>query len=339
MLTYTIMTILLTVLLIFSFYNCQLEKRNKVFDLDDTLFLKYIFCFIIMLVHIPNIYTNKIQNIIGSFAYVGVTLFFMISSYGLKYNLENKKNYLKKFLRTRIPKLLIPAIFTNLVIFIFTICTSNFTSNSLFEIIYVDKWLLVLLTFYCIFYFVNKINKIHHKDITLIILIIIFSLIDKFTSFKITYTWPVESLGFAYGICLYNAQKRIKHDKTYNNRNLILKIVLNIIICMIFGILYLKFKNIFIIGDYFVRIILDIAIIILIIQLLKIIKFRNKIINFIGSISYEIYLLHRRIFKILVNLDLIHNSGMFILISFIIIILVSTVISKLSKLIQEKVKL
>lgn len=44
-------------------------------SLEDTTFLKGFWCIIVVLVHVPVAYQNRIQDILGSFAYVGVTFF------------------------------------------------------------------------------------------------------------------------------------------------------------------------------------------------------------------------------------------------------------------------
>ena len=50
----------------------------------------------------PSKFTNPIQDIIGSFAYVGVFAFFMISSFGCRTSVEKNPNYLNGFWRKRI---------------------------------------------------------------------------------------------------------------------------------------------------------------------------------------------------------------------------------------------
>lgn len=71
-------------------YGIKYEPKREIFNIKDTTVIKGIFCIIIVLVHIPSLYQNTIQDMIGSFAYIGVTFFFMASAYGLKYGIENK---------------------------------------------------------------------------------------------------------------------------------------------------------------------------------------------------------------------------------------------------------
>ena len=72
-----------------------IEDRNWFMSIEYTKALKGIMCIIVILVHIPKMYSNMVQDTIGSFGYICVTLFFLFSAYGLMYSLENKKDYLK----------------------------------------------------------------------------------------------------------------------------------------------------------------------------------------------------------------------------------------------------
>ena len=65
-------------------------------------------CLVVILVHTPAMYQNTIQDMIGSFAYIGVTFFFMTSGYGLKLGVQKNPESISFFWRKRLPKLLIP---------------------------------------------------------------------------------------------------------------------------------------------------------------------------------------------------------------------------------------
>ena len=55
--------------------------------------IKGIMCVIIMYVHIPDKLTNSLQDMIGSFAYVGVFAFFAISFPPLQILVQNQRNH------------------------------------------------------------------------------------------------------------------------------------------------------------------------------------------------------------------------------------------------------
>ena len=87
------------------------------FSKDYTTVLKGLCCLIVIYVHVKEPHGNILQNAIGSFAYVCVTLFFMVSSYGMMVSIEHKRDYLQHFWRNRLLALLIPMILINIVNF------------------------------------------------------------------------------------------------------------------------------------------------------------------------------------------------------------------------------
>ena len=62
------------------------DTCNDFFDKNWSLALKGLCCIVVILVHIPNEHSTRLQNMMGSFAFVAVTVFFMISGYGLSVN-------------------------------------------------------------------------------------------------------------------------------------------------------------------------------------------------------------------------------------------------------------
>ena len=107
-----ILTAIIPVLTIFM--GVKAKEGNNTEDLfsrDYTSVLKGLCCIIVVMVHIRDGYTNSLQDAIGSFAYVCVTLFFMISAYGMQLSVESKADYLNHFWRNRLLALLIPKYF------------------------------------------------------------------------------------------------------------------------------------------------------------------------------------------------------------------------------------
>ena len=127
-----------------------LSGKEDFFDFYDSQMLKGLFCIIVVLVHIPSGYQNRIQDMIGSFAYIGVTFFFMSSAYGIKYGIKNKENYLKHFWRRRLIALLIPALMCNVVNVIFLVATGQ--DVQLVTFLNINTWVRVLLLFYLVFW-------------------------------------------------------------------------------------------------------------------------------------------------------------------------------------------
>ena len=91
MITYGIMTFILLFLAGLLLVGAEYKPDSKhFFDIDNTNALRGFWCLIVVLVHIPAVYQNPIQDMIGSFAYIGVTFFFMTSAYGLRLAVDKK---------------------------------------------------------------------------------------------------------------------------------------------------------------------------------------------------------------------------------------------------------
>ena len=102
------------------------------------------------------------------------------------------------------------------------------------------------------------------------------------------------------------------------------------------GVSYLKFKTIPFFGDYTLKIILGLAITLFILAINVRVNIGNKISYFLGSISYEVYLLHGIVFGIVDAMIPGLESGMFILVSMILTVGLSKVTNEMNNLILSK---
>lgn len=96
------------------------------------------------------------------------------------------------------------------------------------------------------------------------------------------------------------------------------------------GIMYLKFKPVVFWGDYLLKIILGVAIIIFILGVNTKVKIGNKISIFLGNVSYEIYLLHGLIFGIVSHIMPQMPSGLFIAISLAVTVILSAMVKPIA---------
>lgn len=324
------MIILLCFFLIIVFYKAEIGKniKNDFTDKKQANIIRGICCIIVVLVHIPQEHGNVIQDAIGSFGYICVTIFFLLSAFGLKYSLKNKKDYLKHFLRNRLLVIYIPFVIANLIYQIITI-KDGFDIWSIVgikDITFVGE----LILFYLAFYFVYKLVKdIKKADIAMVALVIIFSVI----SYIFKFGWYVECLGFAYGIIIFNIQDKINN---LVRKHYIVNLLIATCSSVILGIIYIKIKNVELI-NYIIKIILGISLISLVAILFKKVRIYNKVLDVLGKISYEIFLLHTIIIYILNNLNV--ASSLYISLVLIITILCSYVMNifdnKISKLLKN----
>ena len=267
------------------------KNKNSFMAIDDTVFLRGFWCIVVILVHVPIEYQNIFQDLIGSFAFIGVTFFFMTSAYGLKYSIKYKSGYINNFWRKRLPPILIPALLAN-IFSVLAYQMNNITSNiTVFTVLNIDNWVKVLILYYIIFWLVYKwgvklISNEKWLDALVVFIVFIFSLVDCLTEYKVTSIWIVEPLGFAYGIIAARFVERIK--KVIAEKYILLFIGFGFL-SLGAGVAYLKFKTVVFIGSYCLKVVLGISITIFIFLVIAKLRLGNKINSFLSDISYEVY--------------------------------------------------
>ncbi len=346
MLTAILMIVLLICMAAIWGYGLKLRPSTEDGELlsrDHSIALRGFWCLIVILVHIPELYMNRIQDMIGSFAYIGVTFFFMTSAYGLRLKLDRDPGYMNRFWRRRLPAILVPALIAQAADVIYRICAHDESALSLFKILNINDWVKVLLicylTFWCIYRVLPVFIKIPRlaQDLILVIVISALSLTDRLSPFKPTLIWIVEPLGFAYGVIAAAYSEKIV---SYIRSKTMLKIIITMVISAVLGAAYLRFKPVAFWGDYLLKIILGIAILSFMFCLLAKFRIGNAVTAFIGGISYEIYLLHETVFDIIGGLDKSASldSGLFIWTSVFITIVLSVMLKALSGLILKPMR-
>ena len=323
-----IMLVFLIIFFIIIVYKAEIGKNvnNSFFEKGQSKVIKGICCIIVFLVHVPQEHGNVIQDALGSFGYICVTIFFLLSAYGLKYSLNNKKNYLKHFFRNRILVIYIPFVISNLI---WQLVNLEKGINIL-GVIGISNLSFIgeLIIFYLLFYIIYKNVNNKKADFVMIGITIVISIITYIGKIG----WFVECLGFAYGIILYNLGENINN---FLNKSYLRKTISLCIVRLVLGIVYIKFKNIIIV-NYILKILLGISIISFLICVFKKVKLNNKILNFLGNISFEIYLLHEIIMKFLIDLNI--SSGCYILTSLLLIIISASIMNYIDTKIIKKIK-
>lgn len=309
------------------------DEKDSFLSVDDSIFLRGFWSIIVVIVHIPLTNQNQIQEILWSFAYIGVTFFFMTSAYGLKYNIIHKQGYMEHFWRRRIPTVLIPALIANAFSVIMQGFESGFDKISLLSFINIDSWVKVLLLYYILFWIIyhilpKKIKSGYWQDVTMCLLVVIFSLIDYMTDIKITSRWVVEPLGFAYGIIAASFSVNIRK---WLKEKWIEKCVILMMVSITLGIAFLILKPVHFFGDYLLKIVLGIAITAFMFEVIAKLKVGNRINSFLGSISYEIYLLHHGVFAFLTVIGLDIDSGIFVITSVVVTIALAYTLNRICK--------
>ncbi len=305
-------------------------KNTDFFDKSTSSSLRGFWCIVILLVHIPEAHQNTIQDLIGSFAYIGVTFFFISSSFGVMQGIMKKgEAYFNGFWKNRLKRLLIPMFISNALMFLFTLATTKKCELDL--LIQLTGWVRQLLYFYFIVWFVYKgaFKKLsdHKKNIIICVLTLVLSLVTYFTGGKGIAGWPTEMWGCLYGMYLALNKEKIKNVLS---QKFVIFMPVFLVTAGITGLLYLKYKYIFFFGEYLLKVILGLLITMVIFTYNSKFKIGNTVNRFLGKISYEVYLIHALSFLIVDYVMPGIDSGLFILFSIAITIILSVTINKIA---------
>lgn len=165
-----------------------------------------------------------------------------------------------------------------------------------------------------------------YQDIIVCVLIIAFSVtVYALKSHISGTTWCPEVFGFVWGIVFFHIKKRFAE---WMGKKWFPKCMAFCMIAGIAGVAYLKFKPVIFFGDYILKILLGLLIIIFMLAVNSRIAIGNKVCLFLGSISYEVYLLHHTVFDFIGFMMPHVSSGAFIGGSFFLTVLIASVISR-----------
>lgn len=308
------------------------DATKRFMSIDYTTTMKGICCIIVILVHVPPAYQNRLQDAIGSFAFISVTMFMLFSGYGIAYGIEHKKNFFSNFsvfLKRRLLAVFLPFIISVAIKWIFGF---NPLSGG-------TGYVKVILLFYIVTYVSHKVTKKFEGGIwkwLSITAIICYSIMGRF---GITLGWYVEALGFAYGMLLGGWMKKLTYSLPKRRWHTLALLTL---VSGILGVMYLRYKLVPVLGDYILKIALGIALICL--GLLATANFspKNKASTWLGTHSFEIYLYHGFVMSAIDWLNqkngLRIRSGLFIVLAFTLTFLIAIPMHTIDNKIINKIR-
>lgn len=318
-----------------SLVQSRLEDGHF-FSKQYTDVLKGLCCLIVIYVHVHSERGNALQDAIGSFAYVAVTFFFLVSAYGMMAGVERKGNYLKSFWRNRLVSLLIPCLLINITGFVLNwIVLEKASATALYSI---NSYVLVLLQWCVWFYIVQWCrqkwfaeNKVL-TDSLLIAGVVITSLYLYFfvdAEVSAEAGWCFERLGLVWGVLLYRYFDVVT---AWMQKSRAVKVTVLLLLGGFLGVSYLKFKLVYFWGAYLLKIVLGFTLLLLLFTATSNRRFGDKVSNWLGSISYEVYLSHGMVLGIMAFfLPLDFNSGMFLFLAVLATLLLSTCVHAIGK--------
>lgn len=324
LLTALIPTVLFSVVL---YGSKEAENQNGFMSREYTTIVKAICCIIVILVHIPVGYMNRLQDIIGSFAYVCVTLFFLMSAYGMSLSEERKTGYMQHFWRNRLVALLIPQLLINICIIAVMYINIQKGYENLFHI---NNYVAVLLGYCLWFWLVYQGRRWYgHRTANALLVcgVIVSSLGSYFFLEKDANFWCYERWGLVWGVLLYLFLPEVKKHMSPSKSRILLFVVLSLVL----GVAYLHFKPVFFWGEYLLKVVLGVTLITLLFILSSKRTFGNRVVNYLGNISYEVYLSHGFVMGVIAWLYPELSSGVFILSTVIVTICFSAAVHAVGK--------
>ena len=326
-----------------SLINSRIEKKRNFFSKDYTTVLKGLCCLIVIYVHVRPPHDNVLQNAIGSFAFVCVTIFFLISAYGMLLSIERNKDYLRNFWRNRLVALLIPCLLVNIVAFgLDVVNLGEYRYSILWDL---NSYVAVLLQ-WCVWFYIVELCKQRFfpksdalTDVLLIAGVIISSLCNYFlidADVSAEAGWCFERMGLVWGVLLFRYFDRFTE---WMQKNRWLKVIILGAFGGILGVTYLKYKMIYFWGAYLLKILLGLVLILFLFTATSNRKFGDKASLWLGNISYEVYLSHHVMMAALICwLPMEVNSGVFIFLTVLSTLAVSIVVHSIGKPIVNRLR-
>lgn len=319
--------------------NKNLGNQDAFMNKEFTRALRGACCIIVILVHIPLAYANKLQDGIGSFAYVCVTLFFIMSAYGMNISASRSPAYLRHFWRNRLSALLIPQLLVNLSVVVGFMLINVINGGgrpSFLTLVHINGYVLVLLQ-YCLWFYLVTLGRYFYGERTAQLMLIIGVAVSSLVMYFCfdANDWCYERWGLVWGVLLFLYMPKVKRLVKPN----VQKIVAFGLLGFMLGAAYLKFKPVFFYGEYLLKIVLGMTIILLLFTLSSQRKFGNKAINFLGDISYEVYLSHHVVMTVLSSLFPLLPSGCFILITVLGTIMLSAILHHVGSFLVKRCRI
>ena len=292
------MDFLIVVLLFIIFWKIKFEKdiNKEYLSIKTSQDWKGVFALVVILHHLSQVTVDGV--FFWGFGYVGylaVAVFFFLSGYGLQKKHIMDSSYSKTFLTKRIRTIVIPYIIITMVYWGLHSFGGNIYSLKDVLLLFVQgkpivkySWYVINILFlYLSFYISMKITKKNHK----------FMILGAIVSYVI---WLCFCINQSFGTWWYNSTQLFVVGiiwAIYEQRIVaFIKLHFNIVsifvtvafaVCFFFG---------YTINEYLISLIFNlmaaILFTVLVLMLSMKIQIGNNILDFIGSISFEMYLTH-----------------------------------------------
>lgn len=290
---FSLMLILIICILILP--GIRIKKEASGLSLDESTALKGLLCVTIFFHHFSGWFTD-LDPVLYLISHCGsfiVSVFFFLSAYGLSKS-SKWQNQTFKDLILRILKLCIPFWITDILYLIVHFCMDIrlsvdvnlknilLSTLNLSEIVSFSWFVSTIVFLYCVLFVVKRSYKINH--------ILLFFIVLSIASFIVPNLW-VTFFAFPVGLLISEKEKYLINLKTG-------QYILWSILLVAGTVLFIILKYISVNYDY--KMLLDktadagsgLLFSVLVYLLLTKVHIGNKLVFFLGKISYEFYLVH-----------------------------------------------
>lgn len=312
--------------------------NDEYLSLQSTIRIKGLSAIWIIIHHISqNINLGFISQIIGGIGSLFVALFLFISGYGLMFNFQNKNNYFQSYYK-RILRVLIPYWLIDIIILIyFFISGYDFSvlnwiislttiqiSPKIATYWFICAITVMYLSFYLSFNILNKKIRILNIHFFLMIISTLVYCVSCIFIFNVSGTYTGTIFSFIFGLLWYHKKKSIQ--KIIRERYISSIIISTILFLFLFAIAKvidnysLPYQKQF---SFLANNLASISFIILFMVIIQKIELKGVVSQFLGKLSYEIYIVH------ITCLGILKNENIMLYVSdnvFLFIFLLSTII-------------
>lgn len=266
-----------------------------------------------------------------------VSIFFFMSGYGLIISYRSKENYLDGFIKNAIIKLGLPVL-TLSVCYIFVCSVGNCCYMSINDIIYIfypylggtvlpKSWFVYeLLILYALFYVVFKNKNFSETNKLKAVFVLVAILCCFFVISGYGSNWYISTFSFPLGLLYASIESKLKIFLNKKRSNLVFFSILPLIPFPLYFTIYYLYDSIILypliclttplvlpVSEYYLN------------------PINIHILRWLGGISFEIYLIHGAIIKIVAPINNSMSLLMFSFLLFTITIILAFFFNKLHK--------
>lgn len=289
--------------------NCRIVGggyNDEYLSTDTTKKEKGIAAILIVLHHLSQ--RVKVSGpfvILGYIGFILVAVFFFISGYGLSYGAQYKHDYFKGFFRKRLFPVLVPYWIVNTIYIVFDLIKGTVFTPMEYVLSFVGvgtitgTWFVTSILIMYIIFWIAFISKKSYSILGLCLIgycIICFNL-----NLHSSYTASIAA--FALGV-LWNKIDRRTISWIRERYYLKLLIILGTFGMMFFGRLVLSakgFNNVIL--QMILRNFISVLFIFVLVAVTQTVQFTGKTLEWLGNISYELYLVHGMLLSMLSGLN------------------------------------